>query len=413
MNGAEAVPSGIVRGTPAFRRASLALFLAGFSTFSLLYCVQPLLPLFVEEFLVTPAQSALPLSLATALLAFAILCAAVVSEGLGRRGLMFVSITLAATMTVAAAAAPDWAMLLWLRAATGFVLGGVPAVAMTWLAEELDSRSAAFTMGLYVGGTAFGGMAGRVGAGIMAQYLGWRWSMGVTGCIGLVAAVGFIALLPASRHFTRRRQFDPIYHLRAWRDHLSGGGLPLIFAIAFLTMGAFITLFNYAGFRLRAAPYGLDQTEIGLIFLAYLFGIASSGFAGSLSEKFGRRLVLPGGLIVMACGIGLTMASSLPLIILGIVIIVMGFFFTHSVASAGVGLLAKHARGHASSLYHLAYYGGSSLAGWMGGWFWAWQGWSAVAGFTLLMLVLALAAALQLNRITRREIQGDGAHPVA
>lgn len=34
----------IQQGTPAFRRTALALFLAGFSTFGLLYTVQPLLP---------------------------------------------------------------------------------------------------------------------------------------------------------------------------------------------------------------------------------------------------------------------------------------------------------------------------------------------------------------------------------
>jgi MFS transporter, YNFM family, putative membrane transport protein len=76
----------ITRGSRAFRAASLALFLAGFSTFSLLYCVQPLLPIFAYAFHVSPASSALPMSLATAPLALAILAAAALSEGWGRRG---------------------------------------------------------------------------------------------------------------------------------------------------------------------------------------------------------------------------------------------------------------------------------------------------------------------------------------
>ena len=37
-----------MRGHPGYLRANLALFAAGFSTFSLLYCVQPLLPLFAQ-----------------------------------------------------------------------------------------------------------------------------------------------------------------------------------------------------------------------------------------------------------------------------------------------------------------------------------------------------------------------------
>src|ERR1700730_17001455 len=40
-------------GTGAYHRTSIAMLLAGFATFSLLYCVQPLLPLFAAEFSVS------------------------------------------------------------------------------------------------------------------------------------------------------------------------------------------------------------------------------------------------------------------------------------------------------------------------------------------------------------------------
>ena len=46
-------------GSPAYYRITLALFLAGFATFSLLYCVQPLLPLLAREFHASPATSSL------------------------------------------------------------------------------------------------------------------------------------------------------------------------------------------------------------------------------------------------------------------------------------------------------------------------------------------------------------------
>ena len=88
-----------VRGTPAFLKISFALFLAGFSTFSLLYCVQPLLPLFASDYGVGPAQSALALSLTTGALAFAVVAAAAVAEGLERRSLMFASMAAARVRT--------------------------------------------------------------------------------------------------------------------------------------------------------------------------------------------------------------------------------------------------------------------------------------------------------------------------
>ena len=45
-----AASDGHAAGSPAYRRLTLAMLFAGFSTFSLLYAVQPLLPLFAAEY---------------------------------------------------------------------------------------------------------------------------------------------------------------------------------------------------------------------------------------------------------------------------------------------------------------------------------------------------------------------------
>lgn len=390
------------RGTSAYRRASLALFLSGFATFSLLYCVQPLLPIFAQEFAVSPAESSLSLSLSTGFLAIAIVCAAAVSEGLGRRSLMSISLVGAAVLTIATAFAPSWHLLLVIRALQGFVLGGVPAVAMAYLAEEIDPRGLGATMGLYVGGTAFGGMSGRVLTGIFAEYLSWRPAIFLIGAIGLIAAIGFIALLPPSRNFVRRAGFDPQFHLKAWLGHLGNPALPFISAIAFFAMGSFVTIYNYAGFRLVAPPYELNQTELGLIFTVYLFGIGASSVGGILGDRLGHFTMLLAGIVITAAGCALTLSASLSLIILGIIVLTSGFFMTHSVASGLVGKLAVGTKGHASSLYMLAYYIGSSVIGSAGGWFWAMEGWAAVVVFTLILMALAFLSAMAARRLARR-----------
>lgn len=392
----------LTRGTGAYRRASLALFLSGFATFSLLYCVQPMLPIFAQEFSVSPAESSLALSLSTGFLAIAIVCAAAVSEGLGRRSLMSISLVGAAVLTIATAFAPNWHLMLVIRALQGFVLGGVPAVAMAYLAEEIDPRGLGATMGLYVGGTAFGGMSGRVLTGIFAEYLSWRPALFLIGAIGLAAAIGFLLLLPPSRNFVRRAGFDPQFHLKAWMGHLNNPALPFIFAIAFFAMGSFVTIYNYAGFRLVAPPYELNQTELGLIFTVYLFGIGASSVGGILGDRLGHFTVLLAGIVITAAGCALTLSASLPLIILGIVVLTSGFFMSHSVASGLVGKLAAGTKGHASSLYMLAYYVGSSVMGSAGGWFWAMEGWAAIVIFTLVMMAFALLSALAARRLARR-----------
>ena len=121
----------------AMVRISLALFMAGFATFSLIYSAQPLLPEFTAEFGVDPATSSLALSLTTGCLAVSILCVGALSETWGRRGLMFASICGAALLNLVSSVVPTWEVLLVVRSLEGLVLGGVPAVAMAYLSEEI------------------------------------------------------------------------------------------------------------------------------------------------------------------------------------------------------------------------------------------------------------------------------------
>jgi len=395
------VPRAIRLGSPDYRRVTLALFLAGFATFSLLYCVQPLLPEFTAEFGVSPAHSSLALSLSTSLLAVAILCAAALSEGMGRRGLMFGSLVVASALNIAAALVPDWTLLLVLRALEGLALGGVPAVAMAYLAEEIEARGLGRAMGLYIAGTALGGMLGRVITGHLVEAFSWRIAMGGIGLAGLVAAIGFLILLPRSRNFSPHAGFDVRYHLSAWRGHLAVPSMRWLFAMSFLSMGCFVAVFNYIGFRLTAPPYEMGQATLGMIFFVYIFGIFSSSAAGGLTERFGRRAVLPAGVLITAAGVALTLPEGLPTMVAGLILLTIGFFLTHAVASGWVGRIAVGAKGHASSLYLLSYYVGSSIVGSAGGWFWAGGGWSWVALFLLALHGVALVAALRLRSLSR------------
>ncbi|MDQ0563157.1 YNFM family putative membrane transporter [Rhizobium mesoamericanum] len=392
----------LLRGTSSHRRASLALFLSGFATFSLLYCVQPLMPIFAADFAVSPAASSLSLSLSTGFLAFAIFCAAAVSESFGRRSLMFVSLLGASLCTIACALVPSWHALLVIRALEGLLLGGVPAVAMAYLSEEIEPRGLGASMGLYIAGNAFGGMAGRVVTGMLAEFSSWRIALGSLGVLGLAAAIGFVLLLPASRNFAPSKVFDARFHLRAWVGHISNPALPLLFAISFLAMGSFVTVYNYIGFRLVQPPYNLNQTELGLIFAAYLFGIAASWIAGLLGDRIGHFIVLPAGIAIAAAGVAVTLSSALPLVVLGIVLLTSGFFIAHSVASALVGRLALATKGHASALYLLSYYIGSSVAGSVGGYFWGADRWNGVVAFTLSLLAIGMIAALAAAMLAKR-----------
>lgn len=72
------------------------------------------------------------------------------------------------------------------RALQGVALAGVPAVAMTYLAEEIGAAGLGTAMGVYISDTTLGGLAGRLIPSFTLEAESWRW-----------AAVGVAATLCA------------------------------------------------------------------------------------------------------------------------------------------------------------------------------------------------------------------------
>ncbi|MFY0731733.1 MFS transporter [Pseudomonas sp. NFX15] len=388
----------IEKGTPAFMRTVLALFCGGFATFALLYCVQPMMPMLSHEYAINAAQSSLVLSVATGMLALGLLITGPISDRIGRKPVMVAALFAAALCTLASAMLPSWHAVLAMRALVGLSLSGLAAVAMTYLSEEIHPQHIGLAMGLYIGGNAIGGMSGRLITGVLIDFVSWHTAMLVIGGLALIAAAVFWKILPESRNF-RSRSLHPRSLLDGFTMHFRDAGLPLLFLEAFVLMGAFVTLFNYIGYRLLAEPYHLEQAFVGMLSVVYLSGIYSSAKIGALADKLGRRKMLWGTIALMIGGLALTMFTPLALVIIGMLVFTFGFFGAHSVASSWIGRRATKAKGQASSLYLFSYYAGGSIAGTVGGVFWHMGGWNGIGAFIGALLVVALLAALKLAKL--------------
>ncbi|WP_235436938.1 MULTISPECIES: MFS transporter [Pseudomonas] len=388
----------IEKGTPLFMRTVLALFSGGFATFALLYCVQPMMPLLSTEFSINAAQSSLILSVATAMLAIGLLITGPISDRIGRKPVMLAALLAAALCTIASALMPSWHGVLLMRALVGLSLSGLAAVAMTYLSEEIHPQHIGLAMGLYIGGNAIGGMSGRLITGVLIDFVSWHTAMLVIGGLALIAAAVFWRILPESRNF-RPRSLHPRSLLDGFTMHFRDAGLPWLFLEGFLLMGAFVTLFNYIGYRLLAEPYHLSQALVGLLSVVYLSGIYSSAKIGALADQLGRRRVLWATIVLMLAGIALTLLAPLALVLVGMLLFTFGFFGAHSVASSWIGRRATKAKGQASSLYLFSYYAGSSIAGTAGGVFWHLAGWNGIGLFIGALLLGALLIAVKLAKL--------------
>jgi YNFM family putative membrane transporter len=388
----------IRHGTQAFKRTNRALFLGGFSTFSLLYCIQPLMPLFAKDFGLSAVQSSWSLSISTAILAVSMIFAGAISDSVGRKSMMCGALLLSSIACTLCAFAQSYPQLLVLRALLGLVLSGLPAVAMAYLSEEMEPTSLGFSMGLYISGSALGGMMGRVAVSLLTDAFSWRLALAAIGIAGLLSSVEFWRSLPQSHQFHPSR-FDARTILRGLRGHFRDQGLPWLFLLGFLLLGCLVSLYNYMGFRLMAAPFNLRQSAIAAIFSMYLIGMFSSVWVGKLGDRFGRRRVLWMIITIMLTGLLITLANSLAVITFGIALFTFGFFGSHSIASSWVGRRAKAPQALASALYLLFYYMGSSSVSQVSGMMWGRMAWPGVVLVLAICLLIALAIALRLRNL--------------
>lgn len=393
------VPAGYRRGDSGYRRITLSLFAAGMTTFVAMYAAQAVLPALSDAFDVSPAGSALAVSATTGALALAIIPASALSERFGRITVMTASALLTVVIGLVLPWVGSFGLLIALRTVQGLALAGVPATAMAYLAEEVHADDLGAAMGRYIAGTTIGGLAGRIVASLALDVSTWQWALEAAAVVSLGFTMVFVRGAPPSVYF-RPQPVGIRTTARALFGHLQNARLVGLFATAFLLMGGFVSLYNLLGYRLLASPFNLSQTLVGLVFLMYLSGTASSAAAGRLSDRFGRSSVLLCSELVALAGLLLTWTTALPVVLIGVLLFTAGFFAAHAVASGWVSRIAHAHRAEASSLYLLAYYAGSSVLGAVAGFAYSGAGWSGVITYVGMAFAVAILIAVALRRET-------------
>ena len=393
----QGLPDGYTPQSPMYRKVILAMVGAGLASFNALYCTQALLPVLSEDLHVTPATASLTVSATTGMLGLSIIPASIISERFGRKRVIMLS-ALSATLLGLLPLSMSVGMLITLRGLQGIAVAGVPATAMAYLSEEIHPKYVPQVMGLYVAGTSVGGLSGRVIPSGVLEFASWRWALAATVAVAIIFAFITSWALPDQQRFqpkrlTFRSEFSAI------AQHVKNPRLSALFTLAFLFMGAFVSLYDYVGYRLTG-HFGLNEGVAGAIFFLYLSGTWSATQAGTMVHKFGRARVLVGSIVGMMIGMAVLFSPELISSILGILLFTACFFAAHSVASGWVGVVATSNRAEASSMYLFCYYMGSSIVGWLSGHvLHSWE-WGGLVVWLLAGLAIATVIALFIARTT-------------
>ncbi|EPW6851206.1 MFS transporter [Vibrio parahaemolyticus] len=380
-------------GTPEYKRITLSLALGSFLVFSNLYLLQPMLPTFATLFSISETQVNWLFAASTLALSFSLVPMAVLSESIGRKPVMMVGLFSIPAISALMLLGDSFIFLVACRALIGIALAAFAAVAVAYMAEELDKHAFSMAIGTYIAANSLGGIAGRISGGLLADNFSVDVAIEVMMVVTLIGVICVHYLLPKQRNFTpssnslRHQNRAIIGHFRnqrVWFAMLIGG----------LNFALFVNLYSVMGFRLVSAPHNVPVGLASLIFICYLGGTFSSRCAGHWSKRYSSILGMFIGAVVSMAGMWIASFESLAAMLIGLLLISFGAFFTHTLAYGWVGQNATQAKATATALYLVHYYVGGSLGGFLLLYCWQHGGWSTVLlGGSVLYAVMFAAIA--------------------
>ncbi len=380
------------------RKAAAAVTLCGVCAFLELYCTQPLLPLLAHNFHASKTGVGMTVSAATMGVALSAPVFGAITERLARKRVIVISILGVSIPTLLAATSTSLAQLIFWRFLQGTMVPGIIAVVVTYIGEEWPPQRVALIMSFYVSGTALGGFLGRISAGILADQFSWRVSFLALGTASLVGAAAVAAWLP---HGHRRTHPPPTpdpgekIFMGGIKEIFQTRRLVATFAVGFNVLFSLVGVFTWITFYLSAPPFSLSTTALSSLFFVYLIGLFVTPGAGYLITRVGLRTGIGGAICCSIAGVLLTLAHSLPLVVLGLTMLSSGVFIAQTASQSHLRVAApSDARVTAAGIYITCYYLGGTAAGVLPGAFWAFGKWPACVAFIVLMQLVALTIAL-------------------
>ena len=372
-----------------FSARHLAVGLAGYCAFINLYSPQAILPLLSQEFHATAAEISTIITVSTLAVALTAPFTGAVADVLGRKRVIVTAMFVLVVPTLMVGLATSLSQLIFWRVVQGLVLPPIFAVVVAYIGDEWSTKEATTAAGIYSSGSSLGGFSGRLVTGFFADLISWRAGFFALAAIAFAGAIAVAFLLPHERRFVRSEGL--LASGRQMLAHFRNRQLLATYAVGFGVLFNFICTFTYVSFHLAAPPYNLSASWLGAIFVVYLVGSVLTPWTGWAVTRFGRRHFMVGVIAVWVAGIGLTLAPSLPVIILGLALGAGCGLICQAVSTGYVTTTARAGRSSAVGLYVTSFYTGGSFGAAAGGIAWTFGGWPACVALVAAMLAVMAA----------------------
>jgi MFS transporter, YNFM family, putative membrane transport protein len=367
--------------------------LIAFLTLVDLFAAQAILPSLVTKFGVSRATMGLAVNASTFGMAVAGVAVALFGRNIDRRTGIWLSLAVLAIPTTLLSMTDNITAFALLRVAQGLCMSTAFTLTVTYLAEHFSPARATGALAAYVTGNVASNFFGRIMSAAVADTFGIAANFLTFAALNLTgAALVWVALKRSERMMAVGGAMPA---MAAWRAHFADRELRNAFAIGFLILFVFIGTFTYVNFVLTAEPLNLSAMSLGLVYFVFLPSMITTPLAGRLARSLGPSRGIALTLAAAIAGLAALLATSLPIVLVGMALVAAGTFLAQAITTGHVGRTAKRDKVAASGIYLASYYSGGLVGSFVLGQVFDRIGWTA----SVAVLIAALFIAIGLARV--------------
>ncbi len=380
-----------------FRHAILALALGAFAIGTSEFAAMGLLPYFAADLGISEPQAGHVISAYALGVVIGAPLTSILGARLPRRRYLAALMAFYGVMNILAAVVPGLAALTSMRFLAGLPHGGFLGVAMLYAADALPVGQRARGAAQVLLGLTIANIFGVPLAGMLGQWIGWRWGFALPGVIALASAWLIMRVAPRVGGNPDARPWDEMHALRNPR-------VLWILAVGAIGFGGLFAVYSYLTSAMIATT---DAPDWAIPLALCVFGIGGTlgtWGMGHLTERLGQIRAAYVSLAAMA----LTQAfaafavGNWQLMVLSSFLIAAGAGLTIPLQTRLMDV-AGRAQNMAAAMNHAAFNAANALGPFLAGLaLSAGFGWRAPG---IVGIVLTLAGAVILVLAVRQERQ--------
>lgn len=365
-------------------------------TLCTLYAVQPIQPLFEQEFNLSRFEAVIFTTAIMLPLGIAPIFYGYILETVSSKRFLKNAVLLLGLLELLFAFTDTYFFLLSIRGLQGLLIPAVLTSLMSYISFITPKGKVQEAIGYYIGATIFGGFIGRLLSGILSDLFGWRLFFILLGIV-LIAMFWCLEYLSeeVKIDFVKPRfsQIVEVLHVKPFLH---------IYAMMFFIFFVFQALLNFLPFQLKTLGDEIGFGKVGLMYAGYIIGFIISIRVLVLIRFFGNEAkTIMVGIVLFAVSLHVFHINDYAVMFGGMFLFCAGFFIIHSVASGLISKLAHEKRAITNGLYLSFYYAGGTFGTFAPGVFFQYLGWNAFIILLSILVLFTLFFALKIAKTVR------------